>query len=134
MKNNRRCISPAIRSTEGREEFSYKVYWEKEHGKFSLHSYVVNTKSTGTKNVMLLSTMPPLLGTTKDDGKSKPALLKFYDFSKGGTDIVDQRIGNYTVNTMSRRWTMTALAYILDTARVNSQTLHAINKKTQSSS
>ena len=43
--------------------------------------------------------LPPLLGTTKDDGKHKTAILKFYNSSKGGTDIVDQRFGSYTVNT-----------------------------------
>lgn len=58
----------------------------------------------------------------------KPAILKFYDFSKGGTDIVDQRIGFYTVNTKSRRWSMAAFAYILDTARINAQTIYSINK------
>lgn len=95
----------------------------------SLHSYVVNTKSKGKKNVLMLSTMPPLIGVTKDDGKRKPAIMKFYDFSKGGTDIVDQRISNYSVQCASRRWTMAAFAYVLDTARVNSQTMYAINTK-----
>ena len=27
---------------------------------------------------------------TYDDNKSKPQIFKFYDFSKGGTDIFDQ--------------------------------------------
>ena len=39
---------------------------------------------------MVLSTMRPLQGVTIDDGKKKPAIIKFYDFTKGGTDIVDQ--------------------------------------------
>ena len=124
---NKRGIPAAVTSTENRENNSYKVFWEKKKGKITLHSYVVNTKSKGTKNVLALASMPPLLGTTKDDGKCKPAILKFYDFSKGGTDIIDQRIGSYSVNTKSRRWTMTAFAYILDITRVNSQTIFAVN-------
>jgi hypothetical protein len=79
------------------------------------------------KNVIVLSTFLPVLGVTRDDGKSKPAMLKLYDFTKGGTDIVDQRMGSYSTNTKSRKWTMTALCYILDTARVNSQTLWSLN-------
>ena len=55
--------------------------------------------------------------------------MKFYDFTKGGTDIIDQRMGNYSVNTKSRRWTMSAFSYILDTMRVNAQTMYAINHK-----
>ena len=29
----------------------------------------------------------------KDDNKSKPAIYKLYDFSKGETDIIDQKNG-----------------------------------------
>ena len=127
---NKRCLPIEVKSLQDRENLSYKYYWNEEDNKISLHSYVVRTKSSGMKNVLALSTMPFLLATTKDDGKEKPALLKFYDFSKGGTDIVDQRIGMYTVNSKSRRWTMAAFAYILDTVRVNSQTMKAINSQT----
>ena len=125
--SNRRCIPQEIKSVAQREGNSYKCYWQKDNCKLSLHSYVVNTKSSGKKNVLALSSMPFIFGTTKDDGKDKPALLKFYDFTKGGTDVVDQRIGNYSVNSLSKRWPMTAFAYILDTARINSQTMFAIN-------
>ena len=63
--------------------------------------------------------MEPLLGVTKDDQKKKPALYKFYDFTKGGTDIVDQKMGSYTVKPKWRRWVMVAFSYLLDTIRVN---------------
>lgn len=93
----------------------------------TLNSYVVPTKSKGNRNVLLLSTVSPVtLGVTKDDGVRKPAIYKLYDFTKGGTDIIDQRIHFYTVHTKSSRWTMNGLAYILDTATVNSQTIYAI--------
>lgn len=65
------------------------------------------------------------MGVTKDDNVRKPAIYKLYDYTKGGTDVIDQRIHFYTVHTKSRRWTMNALAYILDTARVNSQTIYS---------
>lgn len=100
---NKRRVHEAIKTTNSRDSNSYKVLWEKEKRKLSIHSYVVKTKSTGMKNVLLLSTTK---GTTKHDGKDEPALLKFYVFSKGGTDIVDQRIGSYFVSTESNRWTM----------------------------
>ena len=79
------------------------------------------------KNVLLLSTVSPIImGVTKDDSVKKPAIYKLYDFTKGGTDIIDQRVHFYTVHTKSRRWTVNALAYILDTARENSQTIYSI--------
>ena len=51
----------------------------------------------GKKNVILLSTAPPILGITKDDGKSKLGIYKVYNFTKRGTDIIDQRMG--AINT-----------------------------------
>ena len=125
---NKRCVPNEIKNTKERESNSYKAFWDVNNTKFSLHSYVVKTKSKGMKNVLLLSTMPAIIGHTIDDGKAKPAVLKFYDFSKGGTDIVDQRIGSYTVNSKSKRWTMTVFSYILDTARINSQSLFFIKE------
>ena len=41
--------------------------------------------------------------------------------------MVDQRIDTYSVKTKSRRWATSALAYTLDTARVNAQTVFALN-------
>ena len=126
--SNKKGIPAEIKAIDGVEEFGYRVLWEKSDHKMSQHSYAVKTKSKGSKNVLVLSTMPPILGTTKDDGKSKPAIIKFYDFSKGGTDIIDQRMGFYSVSTKSRRWTMTGFSYILDTARVNAQSIYCANK------
>ena len=93
-----------------------------------LISYVVNTKSKGKKNVLALTTMRPLLGVTKDDDKVKPAILKLYDCTKGGTDIVDQRIGSYTVESKSKRWSVAAFAYVIGTARINSGTIFSIKR------
>lgn len=124
---NRRVIPTMMSSLTGRVEHSYKVMWENEEGKLSLHSYVVNTKSKGKNNVLVLATVPPLLGTTLDDGKHKPALLKLYDFTKGSTDVMDQRMSSYSTNTKAKRWTLAAFSYLLDTARVNSQTLWSLN-------
>ena len=73
--------------------------------------------------------MELLLGVTKDNQKKKPALYKFYDFTKGGTDIVDQKMGSYTVKLKCRRWVMVAFSYLLDIIRVNSSTVLALNKK-----
>ena len=69
----------------------------------------------------------PIYGVTKTSAK-KPAVGKQYDFTKGGTDIVDQLTDYITVKPKSRRWTISGgLSYILDTARVNSQTIYALN-------
>ena len=78
---------------------------------------------SATCHFVVLSTSKPLHGQTIDDGKGKPQIIKFYDFTKGKTDIVDQLNDYYTTRSKSCRWVMVALSYMLDTARVNGKTV-----------
>ena len=121
MQANRKGIPPAFKRTAERREFSYQVLWNKEERNMSLHSYVVRTKSTGPRNVLLLTMMKPILGVTKDDGKKKPAIFKLYDFTKGGTDIVDQSAQSYTCKVKSNKWTLVAFSFVLDTCRIRTK-------------
>ena len=59
--------------------------------------------------------------------KTKKPFTRSYDFTKGGTDIVDQRMGFYTCKFKSRKWPMVAFSYTVDIARVNSSTLFCLN-------
>ena len=43
---------------------------------------------------------------------------------------MDQHIGSYSTNTKFRKWTMAVFSYMLDIARINSQTLFAFNHNT----
>ena len=75
----------------------------------NLSSFVVNTKRLGKRNDLILSTVNPILEIAKDV-KPKPEIYKLYDYTKGGTDIVDQ--------PKSKRWTVVAFLYLLDTSRI----------------
>ena len=92
LQSNCRGIPDAIKQTNGQEPFSYKYFWASEKGRLVLPSYVVKTESTGLRNVLLLSTVQPILGVSQNP-KKKPAIYKLYDYTKGGTDIIDQRMG-----------------------------------------
>ena len=76
----------------------------------------------------MLSTAPPILGITKDDGKSKLGIYKVYDFTKGGADIINQ-MGFYTCKPKSRKWAITVFSDVIDMAQVNSSTTFALQKK-----
>ena len=128
FQSNRRGIPTEIKTSDDREIFSYQFFWESMENKLMLHSYVVTTKNSSKRNVLLLSTAQPIFGVTKDDGKKKPAIYKLYDFTKGGTDVMDRRIGSYTCKAKSNRWTLTAFAYMLDVCRVNASTVLALNE------
>ena len=41
---------------------------------------------------------------------------------------MDQRMGRYTTKARSNKWTRVIFSYILDTPRVNAQTISALNR------
>ena len=89
LKVNHRRIRDTMKATKGRESNSWSAC--KSNG-LQLNSYVVKTKSSGMRNVLLLNTMNEAHYVTSDD-KKKPMPYKIYDYTKGGIDIPDQRIG-----------------------------------------
>ena len=54
-------------------------------------SYVTKRKSGKQNQVVLLNITYQLKGTI-DDSVRRPVLLKLYHFTKGGTDVIDQRL------------------------------------------
>ena len=73
-------------------------HFEKDMKDIVFMSYNVKTKSKGKKNVVVLSTSRLLHRKTIDDDKEKPQIIKFYDFTKGGTGTIDQLNNYYTVS------------------------------------
>ena len=71
-----------------------------------------------------MTTVDPILGWTKDTGK--PAIINYYNLTMGGTDVVDQMMAHKSVRWKSDRWTMSTLAFILDTCAVNANTLFGV--------
>ena len=87
LKKGRIGILDELFNTRNREIYSATCHFKKD---ITLTSYTVKKKSKGKKNVVVLSTTRLLHRKTIDDGKEKPQIIRFYDFTKGGTDIVDQ--------------------------------------------
>ena len=82
MRSNRRGLPKEVKEVEGREVYSTETWWEKEDEHISLTSYVTKT-SKGKRNIAVLSTVPPILGTEKDTGRKTPAIIVAYNFRKG---------------------------------------------------
>ena len=61
--------------------------------------------------------------STKGDNKSKPQIFKFYDFTKGGTDIADHMKDYIITRAKYLKWIMIVLYYMLDTTRVNAKNI-----------
>ena len=103
-----------------------KITCKEEGGNVHLNSYVVKTKSTRMRNVLLLYSTEAAHYVTNDE-KKKPYRYKTYDFTKAGVSIPDQWMGTLTCKQKTRKWTLVALTYVLDMSRVNSQDIYAMN-------
>ena len=124
---NRKGSHAELQTFNGRDAGSYEIYWNVPGKQINLNSYIVNTKSSRKRNVLMLSRLNPILEIAKNF-KAKPALYKLYDFTKGGTDIVDQKISFFSCKPISRRWPIVAFSYFLDTCLVYTSTVLALNQ------
>ena len=50
-----------------------------------------------------------------------------HDFTKHGTDIINHKMGFYSVKKISGGWTIVSLAYLLNIIHVNACSVYAIN-------
>ena len=98
MQLNRKGIPDELKETKNRELLSSEIYWDENSPLSISRQYTLSKHLKVRKNVISLSTAPPILGITKDDGKSKLGIYKVYYFTKGGTDIIDQRMRFALVN------------------------------------
>ena len=120
MKSNRVGLPKELIQNADRDDLSVK-YAFADGGNKLLVSYVVQ-KESGKRNVLVLSTMHNSVKVTRDV-RRKPNVISFYDCTKGGVDVMDMISGNLSTRIKSRRWPVNALAYALDTARTNAQTI-----------
>lgn len=96
-----RCLPDEVKYASKRDEFESTMHWEQEHGNLALCVYATKSNSKGKKNALLLSTMRLFFGVTRDDGNLKQAIIKFYDFTKGGNDALDQKISKYSCKSVT---------------------------------
>ncbi|KAJ8874725.1 hypothetical protein PR048_025591 [Dryococelus australis] len=75
-----------------------------------------------TKNVLVLSTLHTEVNIDQQIEKMIPEIIKFYNGTKYGVDIVDQMTHKYTTRAMSRRWPVHVFYNILDLACINAHT------------
>ena len=77
LQSNRRHIPIELKNVAEKERFSCQCFWESSENTLVLHSFVFPTKSSGRRNVLLLSTVELILGVTIDDGKKTPLYANY---------------------------------------------------------
>ena len=94
LQSNRRDIPTEVKNVAERKWFPCQCFWESSENRLVLHSYLFPAKSSGQRNVLLLSTVELILGVKIDDGKKNHYMQTImYDFTKAGMDVMEHRIG-----------------------------------------
>ena len=75
------------------------------------------------KTVILFSTVPHGISIVEEDPKTRPEIIKFYNETKIGVDLVDQIIQTYTCKRQTRRWPLILFYNVLDIAALNAHTV-----------
>ena len=120
LRSHRIGLPKELTEVKDRDDLSVK-YAFTEDGNIMLVSYVVKKKS-GKRNILMLTTMHKSVKITRDSRK-KPNVITLYDGTKSGVDVMDMISSNLSTRIQSRRWPLNALAFVLDTARSNAQTI-----------
>lgn len=124
IRKNKREIPPLFLDTKKREVNSSKFGYSKE---CLLVSYVPNKN----KNVLMLSTMHKQGDIDVESGEQrKPEVITFYNFTKGGVDVVDELKAEYSVARISCRWPLTIFFTLINIAGINSQIIYKANTDT----
>ena len=90
-------------------------------GKKMLISYT-DKKKSGTKIVLLLSTMHGDIRISKDERK-KPQPIVYYDHMKGGVGVVDLLSTMLSTRSKTPRWPCNTNFFICNSVRTNTRTL-----------
>lgn len=120
-------VTGETNSLDNREYLSTNVYWEKGDGNISVTSYIVNTKYAGKRNILVLSTMSPIVVVIKYNDKKKLSIIKLYEFIKSDTNIVGKRMSAYSAKSKSSKSTTCSFSYMLLVASVNALTVIFLN-------
>ena len=106
---------------------SKKSNWitcKEEGGNVHLNLYVVKTKSTEIRNVLLLHTTEAAHYVTNDEKKHKQTHIRLYYRCYRHTWSMN---GFPYLLAKNKKWKLFALAYVLDISRVNNQEIYAMN-------
>lgn len=121
MISSRRDVPQQMRVVRGREKFSTESLYEHEN-KIVLISYVPKRN----KNVILMSSMHQNCVISRRPDY-KPDIILDYNSGKGGVDLMDSRIADFTCKRMTRRYPLVFFFNVLDISLLNSFLIMQMN-------
>ena len=82
------------------------------------------------KCVVLLSTLHHKDGISSETEKFKPEIIKYYNSTKSGVDILDKLAREYSCRRCTRRWPLSLFMHYIDIAAYNALVIWQTNNPT----
>lgn len=113
IRPHRREVPHELRSYQGKQLFDSTFVYSADN-QVQLVSY------TAKKNKQVLVISSQHSSTAVDNSsKRKPIAILDYNKTKGGVDVMDQKVGSYSVKYKARRWHVAVFCNILDISCLN---------------
>lgn len=113
VRKNKTFLPPKVLRMTRKPVYSSEFVFDNTN-KFTLVSYVPNKN----RFVLLLSSAHLNKNVAEDQAK-KPQIILDYNKHKGGVDMADRMVNNYTCRRITRRWPMAVFYHMLDTSALN---------------
>lgn len=120
--SGRRDVPHKLRNVRDRIVLSSLGVYDHEN-RIMMISYVPKRN----KNVLLMTSMHQTLNVNSERADCKPDIILDYNSWKGGVDLMDSRIGDFTCKRMTRRYPLIFLFNMLDISLLNSFLIMEIN-------
>lgn len=125
LKKNKREIPPEFKPSRQRAIDSTLFGFTKD---ITLSSYVPKKN----KAVVMVSSMHHTASV--DQNTKKPETILYYNETKIGVDLLDQRCSNYSTSRRTRRWSLTVFYRMLDISASNAYVINLSNESQKTES
>lgn len=89
---------------------------------------IVSYSPAKNRSVVLISSMHDDATVDPATGdQQKPEIITFYNQTKSGVDVIDEKCGTYSTSRRCLRWPLCLFYRILDIACINAQVIHLTN-------
>ncbi|XP_017483958.1 PREDICTED: piggyBac transposable element-derived protein 4-like [Rhagoletis zephyria] len=114
IRKNRKEIPPLLVDMKKKPVHHTEVLYD-HHARACMLSYVPKKR----KFVSLYSTYHSAVHIEDTDPEKKPDVIKFYNRTKGGVDVLDKLVGTYRCKRKVNRWPIALFCNMLDVSASN---------------
>lgn len=119
VRKNRKEIPPVLLDMKRKPVHHSEIVYDHQ-----LRGCMVSYVPKRRRFVTLLSTFHSSVQIDEADPKKKPNIIRFYNATKGGVDVLDKLIATYRSKRKVNRWPVAVFQHMLDVSAVNAYIIY----------